>query len=105
MVVLGLCCCTRAFSSCGEWGLLFVVERGPLTAATSAAMEHGLQVCGPQQLWLVGSRAQSQQLWHTGSAAPQHVGPSWTRARTHVPCIGRQILNHCTTREALFHSF
>ena len=22
LVVLGLCCCTRAFSSCGEWGLL-----------------------------------------------------------------------------------
>ena len=31
---------------------------------------------------------------------------SWTRARTHVPCIGRQILNHCTTREARdFHFF
>ena len=25
---------------------------------------------------------------------------SQTRARTRVPCIGRQILNHCTTREA-----
>ena len=23
-------------------------------------------------------------------------------ARTRVPCIGRQILNHCATREALF---
>ena len=28
------------------------------------------------------------------------MGSSRTRARTHVPCIGRQILNHCTTREA-----
>ena len=35
-----------------------------------------------------------------GLVAPQHVGPSWTRARTHVPCIGRWILNHCATREA-----
>ena len=26
---------------------------------------------------------------------------SQTRARTRVPCIGRQILNHCATREAL----
>ena len=26
---------------------------------------------------------------------------SWVRVRTHVPCIGRQILNHCATREAL----
>ena len=41
----------------------------------------------------------SQQLWHTGLVAPQHVGSSWTRAQTHVPCIGRQILNHCATRE------
>ena len=32
--------------------------------------------------------------------APWHVGSSWTRARTRVPCIGRQILNHCATREA-----
>ena len=33
--------------------------------------------------------------------ALRHVGSSWTRARTHVPCIGRQILNHCATREVL----
>ena len=31
--------------------------------------------------------------------APQHVESSWTRDRTCVPCIGRQILIHCTTRE------
>ena len=35
-----------------------------------------------------------------GPAAPWHVGSSQTRARTRVPCIGRQILNHCATREA-----
>ena len=29
---------------------------------------------------------------------------SRTRARTLVPCVGRQVLNHCATREA-FHSF
>ena len=34
-----------------------------------------------------------------GLVAPRHVGSSRTRARTRVPCIGRQILNHCTTRE------
>ena len=28
------------------------------------------------------------------------MGSSWTRARTHVPCSGRWILNHCATREA-----
>ena len=29
-----------------------------------------------------------------------HVGSSHTRDQTHVPCIGRQIPNHWTTREA-----
>ena len=40
-------------------------------------------------------------MWLTGPAAPWHVGSSQTRARTRVPCISRQILNHCATREAL----
>ena len=40
-------------------------------------------------------------MWLTGPAAPRHVGSSQTRARTRVPCISRQILNHCATREAL----
>ena len=51
-------------------------------------------------MWLAGSRAQAQWFWRTGLVAPRHVGSSWTRARTRVPCIGRQILNHCATREA-----
>ena len=52
-----------------------------------------------QQLWLAGSRAQDQQLWRTGLVVPRHVGSSWTRDQTHVPCIGRWVLNHCATRE------
>ena len=36
-----------------------------------------------------------------GLVAPRHVGSSRARARTRVPCIDRQILSHCTTREAL----
>ena len=39
---LGLCCCARAFSSCGEWGLLFVAVRGLLIAVASLAAEHRL---------------------------------------------------------------
>ena len=39
-------------------------------------------------------------MWLKGLVAPRHVGSSQTRARTRVPCIGRQILNHCATREA-----
>ena len=78
------------FSSCGSW-----------------ALERRLSSCGTQaqQLWLTGSRAQAQQLWCTGLVAPQHVGSSRTRARTHVSCIGRQILNHCATREVRIAKF
>ena len=79
--------CARAFSSCGKRGPLFIAVRGPLTIAASR--------CGAQ-----APDAQAQQLWHTGLAALRHVGSSQTRARTRVPCIGRQILNHCATREA-----
>ena len=39
-------------------------------------------------------------MWLTGLVAPRHVGSSQTRARTRVPCISRQTLNHCATREA-----
>ena len=38
---------------------------------------------------------------HTGLAALRHVGSSWARDRTHVPCIARRIVKHWTTREAL----
>ena len=55
----------------------------------------GLSFCGAQ-----APDAQAQQLWLTGLVAPRHVGSSQTRDRTRVPCIGRQTLNHCTTREA-----
>ena len=50
----------------------------------------GFSTCG---VW-------AQQLWCTGLVAPRHVGSSRTRARTHVLCIGRRILNHWATREA-----
>ena len=40
-----------------------------------------------------------------GLVAPWHVGSSQTRARTRVPCISRQILNHYATREAQSNYF
>ena len=33
LATLGLCCCARAFSSCGEQGLLFLAVRGLLFLA------------------------------------------------------------------------
>ena len=42
LAVLGLCCCARAFSSCGERRLLFVAVHRLLIAVASLVVEHGL---------------------------------------------------------------
>ena len=74
--------------------------------------KRGLSGTRLHQLWNVGSIVVVPGLQSTGSidvptglAAPWHEGPSQTRDWTCVPCIGRQILNHWTTREVLQHSF
>ena len=61
-----------------------------------APHHRGLSCCGAQ-----APDAQAQQSWLTGPAALRHAESSQTRARTRVPCTGRQTLNHCATREAL----
>ena len=71
MAELGLCCCTRAFSSCGERGLLFVVVRGLLIAVPSL-VERGLQVCSLQQLWYADSVAVACGLQSAGSVVVVH---------------------------------
>ena len=43
MAVLSLRFCARAFSSCSEWGPLFIAVRGPFTIAASLVAEHRLQ--------------------------------------------------------------
>ena len=43
MAVLGLRFCTRAFSSCGKRGPLFIVVCGRLTIEASLVAEHRLQ--------------------------------------------------------------
>ena len=48
LAVLGLRCCMRAFSSCGERGLLFIAVRRLLIVVASLVAEHGLQVHGLQ---------------------------------------------------------
>ena len=42
LAALGLCCCSRAFSSCGQRGLLFAAVHGLLNAVASLVVEHGL---------------------------------------------------------------
>ena len=69
-----------------------------LSLWSTGSREHGLQ-----QLPHMNYRAQALQLRSMGLAAPGHVESSQTRDRTHFPCIGRQILNHRTTREVLHY--
>ena len=54
MAVLGLRFCARAFSSCGEWGPLFIAVRELLTIVASLVAEHRLQT---RRLSSCGSRA------------------------------------------------
>ena len=48
MAALGLHCCPRAFSSCDERSLLFVVVHGLLIAVASLVAEHGFWAHGLQ---------------------------------------------------------
>ena len=79
-------------------GLSLVVASG----GHSSSQCVGLSLSRPLLLRSTGSRRAGSVVVVTGPVAPRHVGSSQTRARTRVPCIGRQILNHCATREALW---
>ena len=50
LVALGLRYCVGAFSSCGEWRLLFTVMGRLLIAVASLVVEHGLWVTQAQLL-------------------------------------------------------
>ena len=81
MVALDLCCLSWAFSSCDEWGLLFVVVNGLLIVVVSLVVECRLscsQACGifPDQglswcplLWQTDSQPQD----HQGSPAHSYL--------------------------------
>ena len=79
-------CCGAHVPHCGGFSCCGAQALG---TRASVVVARGFSSCGTQ----------AQQLWFTGLVAPRHVGSSRIRARTRVPCIGRQILNHCTTRE------
>ena len=67
-------------------GQLFAAVRGLLIVVASLA-DHRLQAHGLR--WL----------WYVGLVVLRHVESSQTREQTHIPCTGRWILIHCTTRE------
>ena len=50
----------------------------------------------------MGSRVRPQQWQPVDLVALGHALCSLTKDQTHVPCIGRQILTQCTTRELPF---
>ena len=84
-------------------GSLFLCEDFLQLRQAGATLHRGARAshyCGLSCCGVEAPDIQAQQLWLTGLVSPRHVGSSQTRARTRVPCIGRQILNHCTTREA-----
>ena len=80
-----------AFSSCSEQRLLssFGARPSHCSDISSEAMILGL----------MGFSSYSSE-----ASCPKDLS-SWNRNRTHVPWIGRQILNHQTTREVLFLIF
>ena len=90
---------------------VFGSREGPLQLRQAGATLHrgagtALHRCAraPHHRGAQAPDAQAQQLWHTGPAAPRHVGSSQTRARTRAPRISRQTPNHCATREARFNA-
>ena len=83
---LGLHCCTQDFSRLVNRGCSLVAGHELLTAVASPVAEHRFQVLRLQWLWLLAL------------VALRHVKPSKTRHRNCVPCVGRRILNHWTTR-------
>ena len=83
--VLGLRCC-RGLSLGGWAGLLC---RGARTPPCSSLSLCRVRAPGAWACEVVAHRL----------GAPRHVGSSQTRDGTYVPCIGRWILSHWTTRE------
>ena len=71
LAVLGLCCCTRAFSSFSKWELLpscsaAASHCSAFSSCGAQSLKHsGFGSCGTwaQQLRLTSSRGQAQQLW------------------------------------------
>ena len=78
--MLGLHCCTLFSPAAASGSYSLVAVNGLLIVVPSVVIASGL--------------TQVQYLWCTGLVAPQHVGSSWTRDRTHVSYVGRWILHH-----------
>ena len=83
---LGLHCCVK-------------FSLGAQSGDCSLAAVHGFLGQCPLLLQSTGSRTQGQWLWCRALVALWQMASSWTRDRTHVSYIGRQILYWWATRE------
>ena len=81
LAVLGLCWCARAFSSFSKHCLL-------------SSWRTGFSLW-----WLFLLRSRGSVVVALRLSCPTQVESSRIRDRTHVPCIGWQILSHWATRE------
>ena len=78
------------------WGLSLVAASGDHSSSRCA----GLSLSWPLPLRSTGSRRAGSAIVAHGLSRSAACGIFPTRAWTCVPCVGRQILNHCATREA-----
>ena len=89
LVVLGLCCCARAYSGCHSGSYFLLWHMG-----FSLWRLLSLQSTGSRCLGFSSYGSEARWWWCTGLVAPWCVDSSWIRYQIRVPCIGRQILNH-----------
>ena len=86
--------CAQVFSRCDK--------SGPLSSrGVQASHCSGSSCCRAQAIgaWVSRCSLWAPSLCFMGLFAPQHMEYSWTRDRTCVPFIDRQIVTHCTTME------
>ena len=86
-----------------RWVLISVRGLSPVAASGghSSSRCAGLSPSRPLPLQSTGSRRAGSVVVAHGLSCSAACGILPDRARTPVPCIGRQTLNHCATREAL----
>ena len=81
-----------AFSRCSAQG-------ATLRYGAQASDCNGFSCCAAPAPDAQSSVVAARRLNSCSLVAQGHVESSWPNDRTHVPCIGRQILIHCTTKE------
>ena len=91
LAILSLCCCVG--------NSLQLRCAGPSLRRPPQLWGTEFQAHGFSRFSSRGPRGQALCLWHTGTAAPQHVGPSWIRDRASGPCSARRTPHHWTPKE------